>query len=164
MKTMREVLKRLAGGMFVGTVLAAQPAMAETINMICKFQSYGGYSDMEVIWADTSTNVVSSVLSLQNRPGMHGLNGGANVDDALAHTKYPRLFRHWPATITATSIKWTEDGGTPRPSEINRATGTLVWSTPEDPTPPDHGTAQCEKGNLAVPATPQVAPSPAVPH
>jgi hypothetical protein len=132
-------------------LIAAPAAMADTINMVCKFQPFDGFTDVEVIWADTATNQVKSVLSLQNRPGMHNLNGGGNVEDALARAKMPRQIKTWPATITATMISWTSDGGTPRPATINRQTGVMTWSTPQDPTPPNQGTAQCTKGDLALP-------------
>ncbi|WP_353230106.1 hypothetical protein [Novosphingobium sp.] len=148
-----------------GTLIAAPAALAatnnaETINMVCKFQPFDGFTDVEVIWVNTATSQVKSVLSLQNRPGMHNLNGGGNVEDALARARMPRQVKTWPATITATTISWTSDGGTPRPATINRQTGMMTWSTPQDPTPPNKGTAQCTKGDLALP-TP-VSPAAAV--
>lgn len=167
---MNTMMIRVAAGLAgAGALLAAQPAMAETINMICKYQAWQGYSDMEVIWADTATNQVKTVLSYANRPGFHGLNGGANTEDALNRAKKPAFLKKWPAVITATSIKWTSnDSDVARPVEINRQTGVLTWSTPTDPTPPSQGTATCTQGDLVLPP-PEVlpktkAPLPVRPH
>lgn len=141
----------LAGMTAVAALIAVQPAMAETINMVCKYPPAGGYSDMEVIWADTATMTVRVVESLQDRPGLHGLKGGGNVDDALLRASLPGRLKTWPAKITATSIAWTNTDDSPRPAEINRQTGLLTWSTPQDPTPPNQGTAQCTQSDLKIP-------------
>lgn len=157
---MTKFLNRVAAGM-AGTaaLITAQPAMAETINLICKYTPYGGYSDVEMIWADTETKKVRTVISPQNRPGIHGLNGGGNAEDALHRAQAPTLVKTWPAIITPTSIKWTSNQDTPRPVEINLTTGVLTWSTPEDPTPPNKGTAQCTKGNYEFPKPKVAAPA-----
>ncbi len=140
-----------------GLTAAAQPVQGETINLICKYQPVGGYSDMEVIWADTATMTVHTVLSLQNRPAMHGLNGGGNIDDALLRAGMIGQIKTWPATITPATITWTSQDDTPRPVQIDRKTGILTWTTPQDPTPPNQGTAHCDIANRRIPDT-QVAP------
>lgn len=159
---MTKFLNRMAPAIAgAAALLAAQPAAAETINLVCTYTPFDGYTDVEMIWADTATSKVRSVMSLQDWRGMHGIKGGGNAEDALHKAQYPSQVRTWPATITATSIKWTSNLETPRPVEINRTTGVLTWSTPEDPTPPSKGSAQCTVGTYEFPkpiVTPSVKP------
>lgn len=145
-------ISRLVTNLAAATAMvAAQPVRAETINTVCKYPMAGGYSDIEVIWADTVTMTVRTVVSLQDRPGLHGVKGGANVDDALMRASFPGRIKTWPATINATTIAWTSQDDTTRPALINRQTGVLTWSTPMDPTPPNQGSAQCTLSDLKVP-------------
>lgn len=130
---------------------AAAPAHAEVTNLICRYEPVDGYKDMEVLWIDPAASKVTVVMSFQNRTGMHAKDGGGNIEDVKIRSKSRSAVETWPATITATTVAWTRTRDTTRPTKLDRQTNTLTWTTPEDPTPPNHGTAHCEKGDLPLP-------------
>ena len=131
-----------------GALMAAQPAIADTLNLICQYAPYAGDSGgpaVDLVWVDAGAHKVY----VSNSPSYPGR--GDPIADALSRAN--GHLEEWPVEITATTIKWTGSVGTPRPVEINRLTGVLSWSTPQDPTPPSAGTAQCQKGTVPFPAT-----------
>lgn len=150
---MARALKCILGTIFSAAAFSVtQPAAAETVSLICHFPPENGYALLSLVWIDTGNGDVFRVSSPQARPGWTGaIDGGANVQDALARAGRGEL-NQWHGKVSVTSIEWTEDHGSPMPIEINRMTGVMRWSTPQDPTPPSSGTAQCEKGDLPFPA------------
>ncbi len=138
--SMSTMLKRIVGAVCVaGPLLAAQPAMADVINLICRFPGYAGIQQLNLVWVDPNANHLYEVLSI----GVPGT--AASVDDALARANRGEM-KEFPATITPTSIAWTDSNGEPVPTQINRLSGVVTFSWP------NAAPGECEKGDVPFPA------------
>jgi len=139
---MSRILKQVLYGLFaVSIALSAPQVKAEMLNLVCS-----DLGSLDLIWLDTVANEVYVVTSIEFE------GRGASVADAMDRFNRGELEKS-SATITPTSINWVANIGSPEPVEINRLTGVLHWSTPQDPTPPNSGTKQCEKGTVPFPQT-----------